>query len=75
MNMISSTLKSKDMLLRDIGKCFRVLGNEGTVQVLDQIKSLGLGTSKSGVSIAINDVKVSSQKQELVLKANLKFHN
>ena len=57
--------------LRDIvGKCFRVLGNEGTVQVLDQIKSLGFKySSKSGVSIAINDVKVSSQKQDLVLKA------
>jgi DNA-directed RNA polymerase subunit beta' len=52
------------------GNCFRLLGNEETAVVLDDIKSLGFrNSSKSGVSIAINDVKVSPKKSEIVGEA------
>ena len=54
------------------GVCFRLLGNEETAVVLDNIKDLGFkNSSKSGVSIAINDVKVSPRKSEIVAKAEL----
>ena len=57
--------------LRELtSQCFKTLGNEGTAVVLDDIKSLGFkNASKSGVSIAINDVRVSSKKSEIVAKA------
>ena len=57
--------------LRELtSQCFRFLGNEGAAVVLDDIKSLGFkNASKSGVSIAINDVKVSPKKTEIVRKA------
>ena len=57
--------------LRELtSQCFRALGNEGAAVVLDNIKDLGFkNASKSGVSIAINDVKVSTRKPEIVGRA------
>ena len=59
--------------LKDLtGVCFRLLGNEKTAVVLDNIKELGFkNSSRSGVSIAINDVKVSSKKNDIVTKAEV----
>ena len=59
--------------LKDLtGVCFRLLGNEKTAAVLDNIKELGFkNSSRSGVSIAINDVKVSSKKNDIVTKAEV----
>ena len=52
------------------GHCFRLLGNEEAAVVLDNIKNLGFrNSSKSGVSIAINDVKVSTKKSDIVGEA------
>jgi len=52
------------------GNCFRLLGNEEAAVVLDDIKNLGFrNSSKSGVSIAINDVKVSTKKSGIVSEA------
>ena len=57
--------------LRELtSQCFRILGNEEAAVVLDNIKNLGFkNSSKSGVSIAINDVRVSTKKTEIVAKA------
>ncbi|MQF65576.1 DNA-directed RNA polymerase subunit beta' [SAR202 cluster bacterium AC-647-P02_OGT_505m] len=57
--------------LRELtSQCFKILGNEEAAVVLDNIKNLGFkNSSKSGVSIAINDVRVSSKKSEIVAKA------
>ena len=57
--------------LKDLtSECFRILGNEKTANVLDNIKKLGFHhSSKAGVSIAINDVEVPSRKTEIVGKA------
>ena len=52
------------------GQFFVLEGPQGAAIVLDKIKTLGFkNASKSGVSIAINDVKVSTQKSEIVAKA------
>ncbi|HCE76365.1 MAG TPA: DNA-directed RNA polymerase subunit beta' [Dehalococcoidia bacterium] len=54
------------------GHCFRLLGNEEAAVVLDDIKNLGFkNSSKSGVSIAINDVKVSTKKSGIVSEAEV----
>ena len=54
--------------LKDVtAECHRVLGNERTADVLDSIKDLGFHyASKAGITIAINDVEVSSEKASIV---------
>ena len=50
--------------------CFRRLGNEATVGVLDGIKALGFHyATKAGITIAINDIEAPSQKAEILRKA------
>ena len=51
-----------------------LLGNEGTADVLDNIKDMGFHyASKSGVTIAINDVEVPTQKQGIIEEAESKI--
>ena len=52
----------------------QLLGNEGTAEVLDNIKDMGFHyASKSGVTIAINDVEVPTQKQGIIEEAESKI--
>ena len=62
--------------LEDItGECHRLLGNEKTVEMLDAIKSLGFRyASKSGNTIAINDIEVSPEKEAIVGEAERKVN-
>ena len=65
-----NTAVERNRLRELTGQCFRNLGNEGTAIVLDNIKNLGFkNATKSGVTIAINDVKVSPKKAGIVEKA------
>ena len=51
-------------------ECFRRLGHEGTVEVVDAIKDLGFRyASKAGITIAINDVEVAPEKEAIVGEA------
>ena len=54
--------------LKDVtGECHRLLGSDRTVEVLDAIKRLGFQyASKAGVTIAINDIEVSPEKETIV---------
>ena len=54
--------------LKDItAECYRLLGNEKTMEVLDAIKDLGFRyASKSGITIAINDIEVSPEKGVII---------
>ena len=58
--------------LKDItSECHRTLGNEKTMVMLDEIKSLGFRyASKSGTTIAINDIEVSPEKYRIVSDAD-----
>ena len=48
-------------------------GNEGTVEPLDAIKEMGFHyASKAGITIAINDIEVSPEKQTIVQGAEFK---
>ena len=52
-------------------ECHRMLGNEKTMHMLDAIKSLGFRyASKSGTTIAINDIEVSPEKYRIVSEAD-----
>ena len=57
--------------LKDITlKSFKELGNEETAYLLDRLKSVGFEyATKSGITIAINDIKVPESKYEIVHKA------
>ena len=62
--------------LKDItAECHKLLGNETTLVMLDAIKELGFRyASKAGITIAINDVEVSSEKQAIVSGAEQKVN-
>jgi DNA-directed RNA polymerase subunit beta' len=52
-------------------ECHRLLGNEKTMLMLDAIKSLGFRyATKSGTTIAINDIEVSPEKHRIVSEAD-----
>ena len=56
----------KDITLRS----FKALGNEETADLLDRLKSVGFEyATKSGITIAINDIKIPESKYEIVHKA------
>ena len=61
--------------LKDVtAECFRELGNDRTSDMLDSIKELGFHyASKAGITIAINDVEVSSEKGAIVGEAENKI--
>ena len=57
--------------LRDLAaSAYRSLGNEGAAAVLDSIKDLGFHyASRSGTTIAINDIEVSEEKADIIAAA------
>ena len=61
--------------LKDItAESYRMLGNDKTLEVLDAIKDLGFRyASKSGTTIAINDIEVSPEKEVIVAEAERKI--
>jgi DNA-directed RNA polymerase subunit beta' len=60
----------KNALKEIAAECYRKYGNELTANVLDRIKRIGFQyASKSGTTIAINDIKVPAQKPALIAGA------
>ena len=60
----------KGKLKEIVGEVYAILGNEGTADVLDQIKNLGFKyATKAGITIAISDVAVPEQKDSIVRDA------
>ncbi len=57
--------------LQDVtAACFRKLGNEAAVDVLDGIKALGFHyATKAGITIAINDIEAPAKKAEILKEA------
>ena len=63
----------KSVLKDIIAECYRLFGNEGTSDFLDDIKRLGFQhATKAGVTIAINDVAVPQEKAAIVSEAEAK---
>ena len=61
----------KGVLKSIVADVYALLGNEGTAEVLDQIKNLGFKyATKSGITIAISDVAAPSEKAQIIKKAD-----
>jgi len=63
-------LMDKKVLKSIVAECHRFLGNEATATMVDSIKSLGFHyATKSGITIAINDIKVPKDKVKILEQA------
>jgi DNA-directed RNA polymerase subunit beta' len=66
-----NTVMDKQTLKELTSECYRVIGNERTAVVLDQIKYLGFRyATQAGVTIAISDIKVPEDKAALLDQAS-----
>ncbi len=56
-------------------KCSKILSDEETGKILDNIKSLGFRfASKSGITIAMNDIEVPASKPQMLAEAEAKVN-
>jgi DNA-directed RNA polymerase subunit beta' len=61
----------KKALKRVVAECYRVLSNEETAQVVDEIKRLGFDfATRSGITIAISDIQTPPNKAQLLAEAD-----
>ncbi len=57
----------KDFLADLIARCYRMYGNTRTAEILDQVKKLGFHyATRAGVTVAVSDIIVPPQKQEIM---------
>ncbi|MDE3096098.1 MAG: DNA-directed RNA polymerase subunit beta' [Chloroflexota bacterium] len=60
----------RKMLKTVVARCYEVLGNEETAEVVDAIKHVGFEyATQSGITIAVNDLRVPEEKAGLIKKA------
>ncbi len=60
----------RKMLKTVVARCYDVLGNEETAEVVDNIKHIGFEyATNSGITIAVNDLRVPAEKAGLIKKA------
>ena len=60
----------KDTLKEITSEAHTLLGNEKTQLILDAVKEMGFHyASKAGITIAISDIEISSEKDEIVARA------
>ncbi len=61
----------KKQLAQIVDKCFRLLGNSATAEMLDGIKSLGFTYStRAGITISVSDIKIPGKKEEILSAAD-----
>ncbi|MBI4288074.1 MAG: DNA-directed RNA polymerase subunit beta' [Chloroflexi bacterium] len=66
----------KSKLKRLVSECYKVVGNLATADMLDNLKRLGFTfATKSGISIALNDLEVPASKPEILRKAEEEIAN
>ena len=64
----------KDVLKDVTSDAHTILGNEKTAVILDDIKEMGFHyASKSGITIAISDIEISPEKNDIVALADTKI--
>ncbi len=63
----------KDFLAEMIARCYRMYGNTQTAEVLDKVKKLGFQyATRAGITVAVSDIVVPPQKQEILKAAEEK---
>jgi DNA-directed RNA polymerase subunit beta' len=61
----------KKALKNVVAECYALLGNEVTAEIVDRIKHMGFTyATRSGITIAMNDIKVPEAKLELLEEAD-----
>jgi DNA-directed RNA polymerase subunit beta' len=60
-------LLDKKLVNQIVERCYKHLGREQTAEVADNVKDLGfLYATQSGITIAVSDIQVPEQKQEIL---------
>jgi DNA-directed RNA polymerase subunit beta' len=63
----------KDFLAELIARCYRMYGNTKTAEILDEVKKLGFRyATRAGVTVAVSDIVIPPQKQEILKAAEEK---
>jgi len=75
LRFVNKTLNKK--IMSDlIYRCCKIYGNTKTAEILDEIKKLGFEfATQSGISIGILDIKIPSEKAEIVKESNEEERN
>jgi DNA-directed RNA polymerase subunit beta' len=61
----------KKALKNVVAECYSLLGNETTAEIVDRIKHTGFTyATRSGITIAMNDIKVPEEKAKLLENAD-----
>jgi DNA-directed RNA polymerase subunit beta' len=61
----------RKQLSQVVARCYQRLGNERTAEVVDHLKRVGFQfATRSGITIAVNDIKVPAEKQQLLAEAD-----
>jgi DNA-directed RNA polymerase subunit beta' len=64
----------KENLRQIVAECFKYYGRQATSQLADDVKRLGFTyATKAGSSIAISDVKVPPEREEILAAADLRI--
>ncbi|MBE0480203.1 MAG: DNA-directed RNA polymerase subunit beta' [Dehalococcoidia bacterium] len=67
-------IMDKKALKEIVAECYRRLGNEPTAKMVDEIKRLGFThVTKSGITIAVNDIEVPAEKVKILAEADAKI--
>ncbi len=69
--MFENYVMDKKSLKKVVARCYDRIGNEETAEVVDAIKRVGFRhATRSGISIAMNDLRVPVLKQEILESAD-----
>ena len=69
LRFVNQELKKKEVTAL-VARCYNALGNEATVQFLDELKDLGFRyATLSGLSIGIDDMHIPSSKERHIVEA------
>ena len=69
LRFVNQELKKKEITAL-VARCYNTLGNEATVQFLDELKDLGFRyATLSGLSIGIDDMHIPSSKERHIAEA------
>src|SRR3989441_693893 len=69
LRFVNQELKKKEVTAL-VARCYNALGNEATVQFLDELKDLGFRyATLSGLSIGIDDMHIPSSKERQIASA------
>ncbi len=70
----NETMDSK-ALKRVVQDCYRILGMDGTAEVVDRLKDIGFKyATKSGVTISVSEIKVPEEKAGILAHAEGEIH-